>query len=67
MRILDACGYVHYDFSTAGMLIDVMSHLIERYGSLEELYRQSCNTEDIEARLREFKGIGPVTAQIFTI
>lgn len=66
VRILDAGGYVRYDFSTASKLIKIMTALIERYGSLEELYRQSSNTEDLEARLREFKGIGPVTAQIFS-
>lgn len=66
VRILDAGGYVRYDFSTASKLIDIMAALMARYGSLEELYRRSSNTEDLEARLREFKGIGPVTAQIFS-
>jgi len=66
VRILDAGGYVRYDFSTASKLIDIMSLLLERYGSLEELCRRSSNARDLQARLREFKGIGPVTAQIFT-
>ena len=65
VRILDAGGYVRYDFSTATKLIDIMSTLRERYGSLEELYEQSSDTEDLESRLKEFKGIGPVTAEIF--
>jgi endonuclease III len=39
--------------------------MMERYGSLEELYQRSSDTKDLENRLMEFKGIGPVTAQIF--
>ena len=65
VRILDAGGYVRYDFSTATRLINIMSKLLERYGSLEELYQQSSDTSDLENRLKEFKGIGPVTVQIF--
>jgi len=65
IRILDAGGYVRYDFSTATKLIDIMSALEERYGSLEELYLQSSDIKDLENRLKEFKGIGPVTTQIF--
>jgi len=65
VRLLDESGYVRYDFSTATKLIDIMSSLKERYGTLEDLYQQSSDTEDLDIRLREFKGIGPVTAQIF--
>jgi endonuclease III len=65
VRILDAGGYVRYDFSTATKLINIMSTLLERYGSLDELRRQSTDTRDLENRLMEFKGIGPVTVQIF--
>jgi len=65
VRILDAGGYVRYDFSTATKLINIMLALRENYGSLEGLYQQSTDTKDLENRLKEFKGIGPVTAQIF--
>ena len=65
VRILDSGGYVRYDFSTATKLINIMLALRERYGSLEELYQQSSDKKDLENRLKEFKGIGPVTAQIF--
>ncbi len=65
VRILDAGGYVRYDFSTGTKLINIMSELRERYGTLEELRRQSSDAKDLERRLQEFKGIGPVTAQIF--
>ena len=65
VRILDAGGYVRYDFSTATKLINIMLALWENYGSLEGFYQQSSGTKDLENRLEEFKGIGPVTAQIF--
>jgi endonuclease III len=65
VRILDEGGYVRYDFSTATKLLSVLETLRERYGSLEQLYRDAKDTGDLEQRLREFKGIGPVTAQIF--
>jgi hypothetical protein len=59
VRILDAGGYARYDFSTGTKLINIMSELRERYGSLEELRQQSSDTKDLQRRLREFKGIGP--------
>jgi len=65
VRILDEGGYVRYDFSTATKLLNIMKELKEKYGSLEELYAQSSNTEDLKSKLMEFKGIGEVTSQIF--
>jgi endonuclease III len=65
VRILDEGGYVRYDFSTATKLLGVLETLRERYGSLEQLNRAAKDTGDLEQRLREFTGIGPVTAQIF--
>ena len=61
VEILDAGGYVRYDFSTASKLLDIMSKLKQRYGDLEGLYQE----KDLEKRIQEFKGIGPTTAQIF--
>ncbi len=65
VRILDEGGYVRYDFSTATKLLGVMQDLTERYGTLEELYEGSADTKALEKRLRAFKGIGAVTAQLF--
>lgn len=65
VRILDEGGYVRYDFSTATKLLNIMKELKEKYGSLEELYANSKDTPDMVRRLKEFKGIGDVTAQIF--
>lgn len=63
--ILDAGGYVRYDFSTATKLLRIMATLQQNYGSLENLYRKASDPKDLEKRLQEFSGIGPTTAQIF--
>lgn len=65
VEALDQGGYVRYDFSTATKLLDVMKELKERYGSLDELHREAEDSQDLERRLLEFKGIGPVTINIF--
>jgi len=65
VKMLDEGGYVRYDFSTATKLLDIMETLKDKYGSLENLYSQASDTNDLERRLQEFKGIGAVTAQIF--
>ena len=65
VEILDSGGYVHYDFSTASKLLLIMEKMKERYGSLENLYLQSSNTKDLEKRLMDFKGFGPITVNIF--
>lgn len=65
VEILDAGGYVRYDFSTATKLLEIMTALQQNYGSLENLYCQASDGKDLEKRLQEFKGIGPTTAQIF--
>ena len=65
VEILDAGGYVRYDFSTATKLIEIATTLQQNYGSLENLYHQALAKKDLEKRLQEFKGIGPTTARIF--
>ena len=65
VKILDSGGYVRYDFSTASKLLLIMEKMKERYGSLENLYLESSNTKDLENRLMDFKGIGPITVKIF--
>ena len=65
VEILDAGGYVRYDFSTATKLLVIMTALQQKYGSLENIYCQASDGKDLEKRLQEFKGIGPTTAQIF--
>lgn len=65
VSILDEGGYVRYDFSTATKLLNIMKELKEKYGSIEELYAQSKDARNLVERLKDFKGIGDVTAQIF--
>ena len=65
VEILDAGGYVRYDFSKATKLLEIMTLLKQNYGSLENIYCQASDEKDLEKRLQEFKGIGPTTVQVF--
>ena len=65
VEILDSGGYVRYDFSTATKLLEVSKSLKEKYKSLENLYASAKDSEDLEKRLLEFKGVGPTTINIF--
>lgn len=66
VEILDAGGYVRYDFKTATKLLDVARMLNTRYGgNLNRLHEEARDERDVEARLLEFKGVGLVTANIF--
>ena len=65
VKILDSGGYARYDSSTATKLLEIMKKLKERYGTLERLHTKSKSPRDLEKRLQEFKGIGPVGVTIF--
>lgn len=65
VEVLDAGGYVRYDFSTASNLLEGMAKLKKDYGSLEELHYRAQDSKDLENRLLEFRGIGPVAVNIF--
>ena len=65
VKVLDSGGYVRYDFSTATNLLSVSDSLLKRYGSLERLHRKAKSPEHLEEMLMEFKGVGPVAANIF--
>jgi len=65
VEVLDSGGYVRYDFSTASNLLAIMKNLKDKYGDLENLHKQSSSPEDLERRLQEFKGVGPVSVNIF--
>jgi endonuclease III len=65
VKLLDDGGYVRYDFSTASKLLDLVKQLQQNYGTLTELHKKAANPKDLENRLTQFKGIGPVTANIF--
>lgn len=65
VEVLDSGGYVRYDFSTASHLLEAMGRLLREYGDLERLHAASDGPRDLERRLMEFKGIGPVGVNIF--
>jgi endonuclease III len=67
VAILDAGGYVRYDFSTASRLLAIMAALTRLYGGdLNHLHEQARNNTDLERLLKELgKGIGDVTVNIF--
>ncbi len=65
VEVLDSGGYTRYDFSTATNLLGIAKMLKEKYGDLEQLYAESNGPEDLERRLQEFKGVGPVCVNIF--
>jgi hypothetical protein len=65
VEILDSGGYVRYDFSTASNLLEAVTKLVIECGSLEDLYTQAADSEDLEGRLRMLKGVGPVAVNIF--
>ena len=65
VEVLDSGGYTRYDFSTATNLLGIAKTLKEKYGDLERLHAESSSAEDLESRLHEFKGVGPVGVNIF--
>jgi len=65
VRVLDAGGYVRYDFSTASNLLATMRKLKREYGDLEKLHEVARDPRDLERRLMEFRGVGPVCVNIF--
>ena len=65
VEVLDAGGYTRYDFSTATNLLGIAKTLKEKYGDLEKLHAESSSPSDLERRLQEFKGVGPVGVNIF--
>jgi len=67
VEILDAGGYVRYDFSTATKLLSITDDLLRLYGGdLNVLHAKSRDPRDLEERLKALgKGIGDVTVNIF--
>jgi len=66
VEILDAGGYVRYDYKTATKLLEIAEMLNKRYsGDLNRLHKDAHDPRDLESRLCEFKGVGPVTMNIF--
>lgn len=64
VEVLDAAGYVRYDFSTASTLLETMEK-IKTLGGLERMHAEAEGPKDLEKRLQELRGIGPVATNIF--
>lgn len=67
VAILDAGGYVRYDYKTATKLLDMCRALTRDYGgSLDTLHAVAADPRDLENRLNALgKGIGDITVSIF--
>ena len=67
VAILDAGGYVRYDYKTATKLLAVGEALTRDYGgSLDSLHDAAADPRDLENRLKTLgKGIGDTTVGIF--
>ena len=65
VEVLDSGGYTRYDFSTATNLLAIAKELKEKYGNLENLHAAATSPADLEKRLQEFRGVGPVGVNIF--
>jgi hypothetical protein len=59
-------GYVRYDGKTSSKMLKICGKLMREYGgSLKKLHGAAKDSADLEARLLDFYGIGPVTVNIF--
>jgi len=59
-------GYVRYDGKASTQILRNCETLIEEYkGSLKKLHKQAKNSKDLENKLTDFYGIGPITMNIF--
>lgn len=59
-------GYRRYDESTARELVAMGQDLVGKYGgSMHHLRDAAADADDLQARLQEFKGIGPKSTEIF--
>ncbi|MFQ5722568.1 MAG: hypothetical protein ACE5GI_08755 [Candidatus Aminicenantales bacterium] len=59
-------GYVRYDGKTSTQILRNCKTLIKEYkGSFKKLHKEAKNNEDLENRLMNFYGVGPITVNIF--
>jgi len=66
VRVHGRGGYVRYDGITATYMKEIAAKLISEYGGeVRRMDALSKGSAELEARLMELKGVGPVTAKIF--
>ncbi len=65
-KVMARGGYVRYDEKTSAKLLLICKKLLKEYkGSLKLLYKKAKDGKDLESKLKEFYGVGPVTVNIF--
>ena len=64
--VMSKGGYVRYDEKTSAKLLKICKKLLKEYkGSLRSLHGKAKDSRDLELKLMEFYGVGPVTVNIF--
>jgi hypothetical protein len=59
-------GYVRYDESKSRSILKTCQMLVDRYdGKVSRIHEYAEDSGDLDARLKEFTGFGPVTVEIF--
>ena len=59
-------GYIRYDGKTSTQILKNCETLLKKYnGSLNKLHENAKDSNDLENRLLEFYGVGPITVNIF--
>ena len=59
-------GYIRYDGKTSTQILKNCETLLKKYnGSLNKLHEKAKDSNDLENRLLEFYGVGPITVNIF--
>ena len=65
-KVMREGGYVRYDGMTSQYLLDICRKLIEDYGGkVKNIEKKAKSSKNLERRLLEFRGIGPMTINIF--
>jgi len=66
VEALDSGGYVRYDFSTAINILETVKKLVNEYGGdIDKIHEDAKDPKDLEKRIMEFRGFGPVAVNIF--
>lgn len=64
--IMKEGGYVRYDGKMSEQVLRNCQRIMDGYdGNLNRLHEKAANSKDLEERLLEFHGVGPVTVNIF--
>ena len=65
-RVMKRGGYVRYDEKTSRAVKILCKQLLDGYnGSLKKLHKQATDSKDLEQKIDNLYGIGPITVNIF--